>query len=50
MRSLGNEKQTFENRMSINSVENIAIVQEIDIKKERLSTLIKKKTQGAIVM
>ena len=49
MRSLENELQTLENRLSTNSAENVAIVQEIDIKKEQLSTLIKKKTQGVIV-
>ena len=38
----------MENRLSTNSAENVAIVQEIDIKKEQLSTLIKKKTQGVI--
>ena len=49
MRSLENELQTLENRLSNNSAENVAIVQEIDIRKEQLSTLIKKKTQGVIV-
>ena len=33
MRSLENELQTLENRLSTNSAENVAIVQEIDIKK-----------------
>ena len=49
MRSLENELQTLENRLSTNSAENVAIVQEIDIKIEQLSTLIKKKTQRVIV-
>ena len=49
MRSLENELETLESRLSTNSAENVAIVQEIDIKKEQLSTLIKKKTQGVIV-
>ena len=49
MRSLENELQTLENRLSNNSAENVAIAQEIDIKKEQWSTLIKKKTQGVIV-
>ena len=33
MRSLENELQTLENSLSSNSAENIAIIQEIDIKK-----------------
>ena len=49
MRSLQNELQTLQNRPSTNSAENVAIVQEIDIKKEQLNTMIKKKIQSVIV-